>query len=610
MKALRSCSLFQTSPGGHPGRFWLWNLFCVATSGAAAGLLSLLLAYGNYDRQIFFSYFTHPLICLLNIVPVMVLTALLYCLIGRAWIAFLAGAVPVMAASVGNYYKILLRDDPFMFSDVADITTALGVSNRYDLPVNRRLLFCLLCLAAVTLFLFFFVRGRAALRPRLLALAVLAVGIFPLSRVYLSDDIYNKKTQNYDYVVQWAASQVYLSRGFVYPFLHSIPAAFPEKPEGYSEAAAVDLLSSYTPEDIPEDRRVNVIGIQLEAFNDLERLGVSGISEDVYAAFHQLEEESYTGNLITNIFAGGTVRTEQAFLTGDYSLEDFRRDTGSYVWYFKEQGYYAEGSHPCYDYFYNRKNVNSYLGFDNYYFLQNRYANIGDGNISMDNVLLPDLLYLYQNRDTSKPYFNFSVTYQGHGPYPTDVLEDGDGYWQGEYGEESTYYILNNYLRSVQDTGECLREFVDGLRADGDPVVLVAFVDHNPWLGSGNSAYHDLGVNLDRSTEKGFYNYYSTRYLIWANDAAKQVLGNDFTGEGPDVSPCFLMNLLFEQCGWGKGGAYMQLAGELMERVPVVNTDGFFVEDGALSTELSEKARPLMDRLAIAQYYRKQHPEW
>ena len=87
--------------------------------------------------------------------------------------------------------------------------------------------------------------------------------------------------------------------------------------------------------------------------------------------------------------------------------------------------------------------------------------------------------------------------------------------------------------------------------------MLAVFGDHKPWLGYSNSAYQELGVNLDTATEEGFYNYYSTRYLIWANDAAKEALGEDFVGEGPDVSSCFLMNLLFDLCGW-QGNAWAQ----------------------------------------------------
>lgn len=610
-KKIRDCFLFQTHCDTDRKRlFWAWNFFFLVASGIGTGLLSLLLAIGRYPWHIFFGYFRHPLIALLNILPVVLLILLLYCLVGRAWIAFLVGSVPVMLASVGNYFKIVCRDDPFMFADIPDITTALGISERYDLSMNWRLGFCLFCMVFGTLFLFFFVRGRVRPRWRLALGAVILLSIIPLVGVYTSDDVYDNKTQNYEYADQWAAPQVFLTRGFVYPFLYSIKEAFPEPPQGYSEEAALEILESYTPQDIPEDKKVNVIGIQLEAFNDLERLGITGIAPEVYEKYHALEAESYMGNLITNIFAGGTVRTERAFLTGDVTLEDFRRDTGSYVWYFKDQGYHAEGIHPYHDYYYNRKNVNSYLGFDQYWFFQNRYDEINDGHIAMDDVLFPDLLQFYQNRDKDTPYFNFTVTYQGHGPYATDALEGTDGWWNGTYSDESTYYILNNYLDSVQETAGQLWDFIQALREDEDPVVVVVFGDHNPWLGYSNSAYHDLGVNLDTSTEEGFYNYYSTRYLIWANDAAKETLNNDFTGEGPDVSPCFLMNVLFEQCGWGSGSAYMQLTGEVMEQIPVINTDGFYVENGQVTTALSDTAQELFSRLEIAQFYRKLHSEW
>lgn len=610
-KKIRDCFLFQTHCDTDRKRlFWAWNFFFLVASGIGTGLLSLLLAIGRYPWHIFFGYFRHPLIALLNILPVVLLILLLYCLVGRAWIAFLVGSVPVMLASVGNYFKIVCRDDPFMFADIPDITTALGISERYDLSMNWRLGFCLFCIVFGTLFLFFFVRGRVRPRWRLALGAVILLSIIPLVGVYTSDDVYDNKTQNYEYADQWAAPQVFLTRGFVYPFLYSIKEAFPEPPQGYSEEAALEILESYTPQDIPEDKKVNVIGIQLEAFNDLERLGITGIAPEVYEKYHALEAESYTGNLITNIFAGGTVRTERAFLTGDVTLEDFRRDTGSYVWYFKDQGYHTEGIHPYHDYYYNRKNVNSYLGFDQYWFFQNRYDEINDGHIAMDDVLFPDLLQFYQNRDKDTPYFNFTVTYQGHGPYATDALEGTDGWWDGTYSDESTYYILNNYLDSVQETAGQLWDFIQALREDEDPVVVVVFGDHNPWLGYSNSAYHDLGVNLDTSTEEGFYNYYGTRYLIWANDAAKETLNNHFTGEGPDVSPCFLMNVLFEQCGWGSGSAYMQLTGEVMEQIPVINTDGFYVENGQVTTALSDTAQELFSRLEIAQFYRKQHSEW
>ena len=610
MKKIRSCFLFRRESGEHRVLFWIWNWFFIIASGTGIGLLSMLLAFGHYRWGIFTGYFRHPLIALLNILPVVLLMLLLYCLIGRAWIAVLATAVPVLLASAGNYFKLLCRDDPFMFLDVTAIGTALKVSGNYDISLDWRLAFCIICVALGALFLFLFVRGHIRARWRLAGAAAILLSVYPISRVYVSDGIYTNKTENFEKANRWSATQVYISKGYVYPFLHSIPAAFPEKPQGYSDARAEEILSSYTAQDIPEERRVNVIGIQLEAFNDLERIGFTGISKDVYAAYHALEAESYTGNLITNIFAGGTIDTERCFLTGDSSLDNFRSDTGSYVWYLRSQGYKTEGSHSCYDWFYNRKNINAYLGFENYLFFENRYSELTGGHIAYDDVLIPDILHIYQARDSSAPYFNFSVTYQGHGPYTMDALDWGEGYWSGEYEDEATYYILNNYLGSVQNTSENLLALADALRQDEAPVVLVVFGDHNPWLGYSNSVYNELNINLDTATEEGFRNYYGTRYLIWANDAAKAVLGGDFSGEGPDISPCFLMNVLFEQCGWGAGNEYMQLAADMMAVSPVVNTSGFYLENGSVTRSPSSAVTSVLEDFKLAQYYRNKHPQW
>ena len=61
------------------------------------------------------------------------------------------------------------------------------------------------------------------------------------------------------------------------------------------------------------------------------------------------------------------------FLTGNYQLRNFRGNANSYAWYLREQGYAIEGSHPYYQWFYNRFNINGYLGFETYRFLEGDY---------------------------------------------------------------------------------------------------------------------------------------------------------------------------------------------------------------------------------------------
>lgn len=612
---MRNFWLFQTSPAGLPrGRraaFWLWTCGVLLLAGLCLGVLSLFFAYGDYPDVLMKSYFRRPLLVLLNVLPVVLALFLAYFLTGRAWVSFLAVSVVVWGLSLGNYYKLRFRDDPLMFEDLKYIREAGSIAKTasYDLTPDKRVWFGLGCVVLGTLFLLFLVRGRLRWKVRLPLLLLGALLCVPLSRVYADSQTYSAKTRNLDYINQWSSTQVYLSKGFVYPFLHSVTTGSIKAPDGYSEREAKALLDSYEPEDIPEAEKVDLITIQLEAFADFSRFeDVEGIDWDAaYAVYHALEAESYTGNLVTNIFAGGTVNTERAFLTGYADVWNFRTNTNSYGWYFGSQGYTVEGSHPSYEWFYNRRNVNAYLGVPTYYYYENRFSDLYTGGIAPDDVLLPEIFRLYEeNRDgEGKPYFSFNVTYQGHGPYDTESVWRGKHYTDGRYSTE-TANIVDNYLGSVSDTAEQLQWLLDRFRAEDRPVVVVVFGDHKPWFGDGNSAYQELGVDLDTSTEAGFYNYYATRYLIWANDAAKAALDNDFVGEGPDVSSCFLMNLLFDQCGW-QGGAWAQATADVWRTLPVLTTVGGYVQGGQFTKTLDGSGEEALRRYKALEYYYGTH---
>ena len=593
-----------------PWLFWLWNAGFVVLSAMGIGVLSLLLAYGEYSWGVFTGYFTHPLILLLNLLPVVLLMLLCWFATGRAWVAFLLTAAVILGGSVGSYFKLMFRDDPFVFADISSISTAMGVAGNYALAMDKRLWCVVLCVAAGAVFLFFLVQGKPSGKVRAVGAALALLCVFPLWKgVYASDDVYERKTRNFEYINQWSATQNYISRGFVYPFLHSIKAAIDTPPEGYSETGAVGYLARFQDADIPDGRRVNLLCFQLEGFNDFTRLGIQGIDESVYRAYHQIEAEGYAGDLVTNIFAGGTIDTERCFLTGYYRLRDFRKNTNSYVWYLRDQGYQTAGSHPCYDWFYNRRNIMPWLGFQEYVFLEDHYAALSGGDIAYDDVMLPEALRLYREKAQNGPVFDFHITYQGHGPYNTDAVEWGGGAWDpaGFYDvSEYDFNVMNNYLGSVRDTGERLLALLDALREDETPVVVVLYGDHNPWLGDGASVYADLGVNLDTHTEDGFFNYYSTRYVFWANHAAKMVLDNDFSGEGPRLSANYLMDELFVQLGW-TGNAYMQLTREVREVLPVVTSNGYYVENGALKQELSLQGSQVLSMLDCAQYYMRRN---
>lgn len=613
MKQLFSCFLFRKRPEdglSAPRRaaFWLWNGLLMLGAALALGLLCLMLAPAQYGWELFYDYLDHPALVALNLLPPVVLMALLYGLSGRAWLAYALTALPVLGLAAANAYKMFFRDDPVIAADLLLLGEAGNMAGKYQLFLFGKLAAALGCALVSALLLALLARGRPLGRFRAGIAGTALACAAALSPLYASDQVYQDNA-NEEHINKWSVTQQYVSRGLLYPFLHSVKDAFPRPPEGYDQREAEQWLAQFEDGAIPEDKKVNIVGIMLEAFTDFSQFEEIQFSQDVYAIWHALEAEGYSGSLLANIFAGGTVNTERAFLTGVADGNyDYRGEAPSYVRYLKGQGYRATGSHPSYNWFYNRQNVNAYLGFDSYRFTEDYFGPVyGADPVLNDDGFLPDLTRtVLEQLEQDAPLFSFSVTYQGHGPYGDRECWWGEpeDFFTNPGLDDASRYILSNYLGSVMATQRYLSDMVDAFRASDEPIVLVVFGDHKPWLGNGNSVYHALGVNLDQDSREGFYNYWSTPYLIWANGAAKAAVGRDIAGEGPDISPCFLMNVLFEQLGW-TGDAYMQAADQCRAQLPVIHSHGVrLTAGGELTAQLPPEQAELARRLLCLSYCR------
>ncbi|MBQ6893855.1 MAG: sulfatase-like hydrolase/transferase [Clostridia bacterium] len=571
-------------------------IFASLFGGFTVGMCSLFFASGPYTYNVWLSYLTNPYILLLNIIPPIILSAVFYLLFNRTLWSFIATNALVIIPSLVNYYKIAFRGDCFIAADFSLISESSKMLESYKLFIDRRIGIYLAVLAIGCVMLALFAKGRFRKGSwyRYVAAVIILALSAALIPIYTSDEVYNKKTSNTAVESTWTESRLFMSKGFVYPFLYSIKDTFDTPPEGYSAGEAKEILASYKDEAIPDDKKVNIVCVMLEAYNDFSRFDELTFTEDVYAKYRELESIGYSGTLVTDIFAGDTRISERQFLTGMPfdRMDDFVSSSNSYVWYLRENGYTVEGSHPCYAWFYNRQNINKNLGFENYYFTENYYKALSNSDVTWDGKLFPLMRDIYLNRDKSKPYFSFSITYQGHGPYDSDVAHFESPYVESSHVSEADKNILNNYIDAQKGTTEYLYAFVQEMLATEEPLVLVFFGDHKPWMGNAGTVYGSYGINIDTSGEAGFMNYYSTRYLILANDAAKKVTGNSFIGEGDTISVSFLMNKVFELCGY-KGNAYMQFTSDIMKEEPIIHR-----------TQISKnETTALYDR--VSYYYRK-----
>lgn len=519
---------------------------------------------------------------LLNVLPIFLVMTFLYCIVNRLWISYIVTAAVTFVIAEVNRFKIAFRDSPFVFEDVLYISEAGNMTNNYELYLD---ITSLCVLAAILVFAYFIYRnGKNKIKKpyiRLCGIAcTIAISVLSCNFLYFNNQAIHDSLWRPMYGSEYKAGDQSTSRGVIYSFIKSIPSAFISPPDGYNEKEASKALEAYRDIPLEEDKKVNMISIMLEAYSDFTKFDCLEFIDDPYKNFHNLQKDSYSGKLYTDIFAGSTIYTERQFLTGYSDMRFHQRDTSSHVRYFKSQGYRVEAMHPGYGWFYNRNNMNKFLGFDNFDYFENKFGNISDDELSSkkyweyisDWDFFDYIIEGYEDAmKNNEKYFNFSVTIQNHGPYYD--FEDYDKKWlkDKENYTDAGYNIVNNYLDWINKTDKALqklREYIDGQE---EPIVLILFGDHNPWLGNKDWVYKMLGFNFDHDTTVGAENYYSTPYVIYANKAAKKALGKSFKGEGNTISPMFLMNEFFDYAEL-QGSQYLNYLSDFKKNYSVINS--------------------------------------
>ena len=584
------------------------SLFALLISSALLCAICLSFAIGVYDWNIFLGYFRHPLIFLLNWLPVLLVQGLLLCLLNRQWAAFFITAAVFLTSSIGDFFKLRFRDEPFLFQDLGSIQAGLSVAGNYGVSLNKRILLALVLVLLLTLLLCRLCREKLKGGFRAVLALFLLAGMFPLWRFVYSDDSLYRRVADSNLILEtWDSNEYFVATGFPYPFLHSITASRDIPPSGYRAEEAAALLSACPGESVPEDRRVNVLVLQLESFTDLEAMGVTGISPDTYATLRSISEECLCGRLIANVIGGGTIDTERCFLSGSYGLQSYRKASSSYIRWLNAQGYHTSFGHPNRAFFYNRQNIADYLGFQEAWFNDNRYGEITNGEWRCDAAFLPDVFSQFREELLlDEPVFSFRITLQGHAPYNSSSYDEDGHFWSGDAAADSTKYEINNYLSMVAETQRCLADGLNSLRELEEPCVVLLYGDHNPYFDS-ETAYQDLGLSFDMGTEEGFLNYYGTPWLLWANSAAREVIPSSLSGTGATVSPGYLMNVLFHELGW-TGNAFMHFTDSVLARLPVVSTNGCYLEDGRFVTEPDAEGQQLLHDYECVQFYYRANP--
>ena len=518
---------------------------------------------------------------LLNVAMCLAVFGLCGIIVSSYRISIIAGSVFFIFLGVINHFYFIFRGEPFELFDWVMADTALSVLGNYHFEIDETLMSMLLMEAAIVL--------SVGLLPkiRIWKKKVLMLG-YMVGEILLISIIYPRIPR----ISYWNISENTSQYGYLSSFVGYIKYANKaQKPEGYQKSSVEDIFAVL---NVDEEKEVtqapNIIVIMDEAFADLPSIYGFETNMDALPFIHSLTENTIKGECLVSVMGGSTSDTEYEFLTGNSMgmlpvgavpyIEYIKSEQQSLVTLLRNQGYSAIAYHPYDETGYNRHLVYPLLGFEDFITLDDPLPNTDKVREYMSDLAdFQNIEYLYENRDTDKPFFIFNVTMQNHGGYANDLGDVTSDIYPVD--EQLRSPELNEYLGLIKETDTAFEQLVDYFSSVEEDTIILLFGDHQPGLGrSAYSVVHSAwGTDTAILEEK--QKQFLTSFVLWANYDI---------GEKEDVltSVNFLRPLLLENAlvRLSKYDLFLNL---LQTECLAVNICGYYGSDGVWHENLVEE---------------------
>ncbi len=598
-----------------------------------AGGITLLVLWcqPNSFRGLVSGFLRQPLLIVLNALPIGLLLLAAAALLRNVFFGAALANLAAGALSIANRVKIEVRDEPVFPRDFALLKEVGSALKSYDisvpLPQIAAVILATLVLVAAGLFIGckpFPVEALRGWTGRVLGFAAgFAVLTGLILTLYASRDLYQSfRVSNAEYV-----PAVFNDLGFPYAFCHHFTTYLVDRPEGFSRAEAEGWEAGDASPG--QGRDVSVIMVMNEAFSDLTDAPVFTYTpeEDPLSNLHALREDPHalSGHVVVPGFAGGTANTEFDVLTGmqttalsastTSAMRVVNRNLDSLFRVFGNDGYETAFCHPGDNWFYNRENVYRWFGAEKSLFIGDMEAPEYKGRWVTDGYTAGLIEKAFE--EAEGPLFHFTTTIQNHMSYTAD-----------KYGPDYSFPPVETSVSLSEEAETLLKVYVEGLRdadamlgrlwryfqAQSEPVVLVFWGDHLPYLGDNQLGYKQLGIDVFPGQE-GEENLtaYKTPYILWANDAAAAVLDWESAAAALDlpetVSACFLGAAVLELTGRGEESPWFSFLNALRRELPVVQKNVYQTADGSVTGEPDSGQRELLQKWRKWSYYKLRYKE-
>lgn len=550
-----------------------------------------------------------PVAFLFNILLFELLAWIVYVFTGRMKWAVRFILIAAMIFGMINHYVMLFRSTPFVPWDIFSIKTASSVAGNYDfMPTARVIIVTVIYIVLVVLAYFMNYRMEMKIKLRLIPGAIITVVLCLFVSALQNEDF---QTDNYLYPFLFTPAYMTKVNGMAVTFAMDMAYIAVDKPAGYSEENARQILDEYKnddngqKEDVSEgsdtnnnEKMPNIIVIMDEAFSDLSVLGNFETNKDYMPFVHSLQngaDNTITGYLNVSVCGGNTADTEFEFLTGNtmaflpagsIPYQQYIKDTTpSLASYLKGLGYETYAQHPYNASGWNRETVYPLLGFENMAFAPDYLSRDVIRNYISDKTSFEKIIETYENKPEDKPAFIFNVTMQNHGGYT-------DTYWNFTntinakgLGNDA----LNQYLSLIKLTDSDLSSLISYFKEQDEKTIIVFFGDHQPNDTVASSVLAENGMDYSNLSTEETYLRYQVPYVVWANYDIQEA-------QNQDMSVNYLAANVLKTAGVPTSD-YQNFLLELQKDYPIISA--IRTEDVKADTD-----EEMLKKYKILQYYR------
>ncbi|HGP0301950.1 TPA: LTA synthase family protein [Enterococcus faecium] len=558
----------------------------------------------SVDLALKFAFSWHTEKFFLACLVLLIILIFLIALAGSVPLGSLTYVVTIGVLGFANYMKMSYRQEP-IYPDDLKMITEIGLLK----DMTGTMLFTVILAAAGTvlgLFCWYMFRSlKKGRRFQLIRLTTLLVAIGLLGYISNFNNPDNLLRKAYNKTALWipySQKMNYYNTGFIGGFLYNLKVEPMDEPEGYSKAKIKEITEKYQKladekNKAVEEESPNIVFVMSESFSDPSRLNGVEVSGEPLADYYEVADQTYSGNMLSQNYGGGTANIEFEALTG-FSMALFNAQLTtpytmlvpkmdqlpSIISALNAQSYQTTAIHPYNTSMYKREDVYQTLGFDQ--FISERtmtYTDTIENNPYIsDESAYKEVMTLL--KEEKAPQFIHLVTMQTHMPY--NGKYDRLGY-SAEISDGSGTLDLENYLQDISYSSAALKQFTEELKNLSRRTLVVFWGDHLPGIYSDT-----IQAKNDKQT------LHETQFLMFDSKGKLEKQ----TTQDAITSPFYFAANLMEQTNQTTNGFY-QLLLSLEQELPAFERELYY-QNGQWYKEaqFNRSQQEIYDEYQLIQY--------